>query len=331
MEKIDFVITWVDGSDPKWIQKKEQYRDEGISEKRASQRKANTRYRDWGLLPYWFRGIEQYAPWVHHIFLVTDRQIPKWLNTAHPKISVIDHTEFIPEQYLPTFNSHTIELNLYRIPGLAEQYVYFNDDMFLMKMCKAEDFFRKGRPVDEAALNGINGMDEEFAAIQFNNISLMNQYYSTLDCRKHLGKWLFPGYKGHILRTLLLLPFHRLQGIYNPHGPMPILKSTCETVWKRDFSTLDETCRCRFRNRQNVSPYIFRYEQLLSGNFIPHRQKQHFCTVADSAQSIAQYMDRYQMICINDTDMSDKQFEVKKQKLQDIMQSKFPQKSDFEQ
>ena len=217
MEKIDFVITWVDGSDEKWLAKKREYeklqtekavkgeRERKAEKGEAGKKGADARYRDWGLLPYLFRGIEQYASWVNHVFLVTDHQIPEWLNRDYPKASVVYHDQFIPKEYLPTFNSHTIELNLHRIPGLSEQFVYFNDDCFLTRMCSPE-----------ASLNGINGKDNEFARIQFQNMALMNCYYSVNDCKKNLSKWLRPSYGRNLFRTLLLLPFQRLQGIYNP-------------------------------------------------------------------------------------------------------------------
>lgn len=327
METIDFVITWVDGSDGEWLAKKKAYEELQAKEMK---KKADVRYRDWGLLPYLFRGIERYAPWVHRVFLVTDHQLPKWLNTGHPKVRVVYHEEFIPSAYLPTFNSHTIELNLHRIPGLSEQFVYFNDDFFLTKACRPEDFFRHGRPVDEAVLNGINGKDEEFASIQFRNISYMNRYYSTSDCRKHLWKWLYPGYGVQVIRTLLLLPFNRLQGIYNPHGPMAVLKSTYRKIWDRDREIMEDTCLCRFRSGQNVSPYIFRYEQLLKGDFIPHRRISRYCMVTDSLQHIAKLMGRYQAVCINDTEMDEKRFLAVRKGIYRLMQQKFPEKSSFE-
>lgn len=342
MGKIDFVITWVDGSDREWIAKKKEYEGLRTEEKQNAggkkekdgrgngTEKADVRYRDWELLPYLFRGIEKYAPWVHHVFLVTDHQLPDWLDTENPKVSVVYHDAFIPAEYLPTFNSHTIELNLHRIPGLSEQFVYFNDDFFLTKACRPEDFFRHGRPVDEAALNGINGKDEEFASIQFQNISLMNRYYSTSDCRRHLWKWLYPGYGMQIIRTLLLLPFNRLQGIYNPHGPMALLKSTCKKVWERDRAILEDTCKCRFRSGQNVSPYIFRYEQLLKGNFVPHKRIRGYCTAADSLQRIERLMGRYRMVCINDAAMDEKHFLAAKKGICRLMEQKFPNKSRFE-
>lgn len=342
MEKIDFVITWVDGSDEKWLAKKREYEKQqaeiavkGETERKAEKGKAgkkgaDARYRDWGLLPYLFRGIEQYASWVNHVFLVTDHQIPEWLNRDYPKLSVVFHDQFIPKEYLPTFNSHTIELNLHRIPGLSEQFVYFNDDCFLTGMCRPEDFFKHGRPVDEASLNGINGKDNEFARIQFQNMALMNCYYSVNDCKRNLSKWLRPSYGRNLFRTLLLLPFQRLQGIYNPHGPMAVLKQTCRKLWERDGDVLDATCRCRFRKGDNVSAYIYRYEQLLSNHFIPHKSQNKYCSVAEPAGKIARNVKKYKMVCINDAELEEKQFLRKRKEIQRIMENAFPSKSAFE-
>src|SRR5699024_12780724 len=93
--------------------------------------KRNIRFRDWDNLQYWFRAVEEYAPWVNKIHFVTWGHIPNWLNTEHPKLNVVKHEDFLEKQYLPVFNSRAIEINLHKIPGLAEKFVYFNDEMFI--------------------------------------------------------------------------------------------------------------------------------------------------------------------------------------------------------
>ena len=118
-QKIDFVITWVDDSDLEWREEKAKFSGEDTRE---------SKYRDWGLLKYWFRGVEKFAPWVNRVHFVTYGHIPEWLNTECPKLNIVKHDDFIPKEYLPTFSSHTIELNLHRIPGLMEHFSYFNDD-----------------------------------------------------------------------------------------------------------------------------------------------------------------------------------------------------------
>ena len=100
-----------------------------------------------GTLKYWFRGVENYAPWVKQIHFVTCGHLPEWLNINHPKIHIVNHKDYIPEQYLPTFSSHVIELNMHRIPGLSEHFVNFNDDVFLTQPVKPEDFFQDGKPL----------------------------------------------------------------------------------------------------------------------------------------------------------------------------------------
>ena len=104
---IDFVLTWVDGSDPEWIRSRNSYCQKGKEINEAH-------YRDWDILKYWFRAVEKYAPWVNRIHFVTCGQIPEWMNTEHPKLNLVHHRSFIPEAYLPTFNSRTIELNFHR-------------------------------------------------------------------------------------------------------------------------------------------------------------------------------------------------------------------------
>ena len=114
-EKIDFVIIWVDGNDPEWQKEKMKY-DNSININNDSR---EIRYRDWDNLQYWFRGVEKFAPWVNKIHFVTCGQVPKWLNTNNPKINLVNHSDYIPEKYLPTFNSNAIEINLHRIEELS--------------------------------------------------------------------------------------------------------------------------------------------------------------------------------------------------------------------
>lgn len=320
MGKIDFVITWVDGADPNWQEKKKQY----------VKQTEEFRYRDWELLPFLFRGIEKYAPWVNHVYLVTDEQVPVWLNTDCKKLTVVDHKEFIPREYLPTFNSHTIELNLHRIDGLAEEYVYFNDDLFLTNPCEEADFFIQGLPCDEAALNGINGTDEMFASILFQNMSIINRYYSNRNVKKHWCKWLNLKYGRNVLRTLLLLPFRRLQGIYNHHGPMSLLKTTGEKLWQRDEKILCETCSHRFRTAFDVSIYLYRYEQLLSDRFVPRRNRNCYLEVDMPLSVIRRGMKKSKSICLNDKEMDELSYESRKAELIKLFLEKFPEKSMFE-
>lgn len=137
--KIDLVYTWVDGNDKQWQEKKQFWLDK---EKNPSYNgTANARFRDNEELRYSLRSVEQNAPWINHIFIVTDGQIPKWLNTKHPKITIVSHTDIFPEGVLPVFNSNTIESRLPFIPKLSEYFLYANDDMFFGAPVPSEFFF----------------------------------------------------------------------------------------------------------------------------------------------------------------------------------------------
>ena len=125
MEKIDFVVTWVDMNDPKWKAVFAEYSGKTENEKNSV---SDARFRDNGFLKYWFRGVEKFAPWVRKIHFVTCGQKPDWLDENHPKINLVNHSDFIPEQFLPTYNSVVIERYLHKIPDLSEHFVYFNDD-----------------------------------------------------------------------------------------------------------------------------------------------------------------------------------------------------------
>ena len=145
---VDAVYTWVDGTDPAWAaQKAEAWRQSvaegadggsGYSEYSAN----DARFRSHDELRYSLRSLDYFAPWINHIYLVTAGQVPKWLDLSNPRITMIHHSEiFADPEMLPTFNSHAIEAQLHRIPGLSEHFLYFNDDVFFGRPVEPELFF----------------------------------------------------------------------------------------------------------------------------------------------------------------------------------------------
>ena len=95
-------------------------------------------------LRYSLRSLEMYAPWVRHVFIVTNGQIPSWLELDCPRLTLISHEEIYPDKsHLPTFSSPSIESHLHRIPGLADNFLYFNDDVMLNQPIWPEDFYDK--------------------------------------------------------------------------------------------------------------------------------------------------------------------------------------------
>jgi hypothetical protein len=145
--KIDLVYLWVDGADPMWQAKKEAAL-EGTQKKYSASSVRSTRWSNYDELLYSLRSVAKFAPWINHIFIVTDNQKPQWLNIENSKISIIDHTEIIPSEKLPLFNSNAIEMFLWKIPNLTEHFLYANDDMFFGKGVKPDFFFTKnGNPI----------------------------------------------------------------------------------------------------------------------------------------------------------------------------------------
>ena len=134
---IDAVYTWVDGG--------EAGHPAGLAGETApaadADSRAARRFRDNGELRYSLRSLERYAPWVRAVYLVSNGQLPAWLNRAHPRLVLVRHEQIFGDaDDLPTFNSHAIEANLHRIPGLSARYLYLNDDVFFGSEATPADF-----------------------------------------------------------------------------------------------------------------------------------------------------------------------------------------------
>jgi hypothetical protein len=137
---VDLVYTWVSGQDPAHRAK----RDHWLTQHGLNPRVSNPdlRFVEFDELRYSLRSVERFAPWIRTIFIVTDNQVPAWLDRHSPRVRIIDHQEIFPSSdWLPSFNSSAIESQLHRIPGLAEHFLFANDDMFFGQACRPEDFF----------------------------------------------------------------------------------------------------------------------------------------------------------------------------------------------
>lgn len=135
---IDLVYLWVDGNDPRWRAKRREVIG-SVGEDTAVN--CEGRYANNDELMYSLRSVAMYAPWIRRIFIVTDAQVPAWLDTSNPKIRIVDHTEILPAECLPTFNSVVLEHAIAHIPGLSEYFLYANDDTFFNRPVKPSDFF----------------------------------------------------------------------------------------------------------------------------------------------------------------------------------------------
>lgn len=266
---IDFVMIWVDGNDPEWRKSKARY-----SGKEEQFNLNDVRYRDWDTLHYWFRAVEKFAPWVRKVHFVTCGHVPQWLQLEHPKLHWVKHSDYINAEYLPTFSSHPIELNLHRIEGLSEKFVYFNDDMFLLAPAKEEDFFVNGLPRGYAVLNPPTADKHGIATIIMNNLGVIAEHFDfKTQFKAHLGKWFHPIYGLQNLRTCLLLPWRRYVGFLDLHLPSPFLKSTFQEVWAEEEDLLKTVSSHKFRDASDVNQWVMSYWQIATGRFVPGNPK----------------------------------------------------------
>lgn len=330
MNEIDFVVLWVDSSDLEWQKNRQKYspdKNDDVS---------NIRYRDWDNLKYWFRAVEKHAPWVRRIHLVTCGQVPEWLNTNAPKLQLVNHADYMPIEALPSFNSNAIEIGMYRIPGLAEKFVYFNDDIFLTNDVTEDYFFHEGIPTDTAGLtrppSPIEG--DTFSHIISNTIRLINQNF---DKKKvicsNFTKWFKPSYKKTLLRTLLNLTHIQESGFVIPHLSTAYLRSDFIRVWEKYESLLRETEFHRFRNTNDLTHFLFRCWRLCEGRYYPRAIKGRYFGV-DSisvAKKAAKAILRgsYPEICINDCYTGNDFIKVKNI-INSALEARYNQKSAFE-
>ena len=331
MEKIDFVILWVDGNDPEWLKEKNKYK----IEKNDFTNSIN-RYRDWDLLRYWFRGVEKFAPWVNKIHFVTWKHIPEWLDISNPKLHIVKHEEFIPIEYLPTFNSNVIQYYLDRIPGLSEKFVMFDDDMYIIKDVKETDFFRGNKICDVYGEQPFwySKMGDKYPHCLLNNMQVVNQYYKKHNVyKKNIFKYFnFKYGLGINFKTLLLLPFGEFTGIQSQHICQAYTKSYYKKFWNYCGDELKNASKNRFRETSDFSTFLIRYIELLEGDFVPRSVKfgKRF-EISNNNDKIYETIkkQKYKVICINDSSM-DIEFNKIKEEFGECFQKLFKEKSSFE-
>lgn len=331
--KIDFVIMWVDGNDPLWQKEKAKYDTNSNADGTIY------RYRDWDLLQYWFRGVEKYAPWVNKIHFVTWGHIPTWLNTQNPKLNIVNHKDFIPEEYLPTFSANSIELNLHRIDGLAENFVLFNDDVYLIDDVSEKDFFINNIPRDMAALN-VHCPKKSLISQYFciNDVNIINEHFNFKESLKRYNrKWMDLRNGKALLRTLALYNCPRFPGFYQQHIANSYNKKTFEEVWSKEYEILDNTCKHKFRETTDVNQWVFKEWQIASGNFINRSINfgKSFYIDRDglsSKKEILNYIKncKGKIISINDGPMSDNDFNNLIGDLKKTFSIRLSEKSSFE-
>lgn len=291
---MDAVITYVDGRDPQWLEDYRRYVNASVNEKR---------FRDWGTLKYLLRGIETNMPFIRNVYLLVAResQVPEWVDRN--SLNIVLHSDIIPEGYLPTFNSNTIEMFLYRIPGLDEEFLYFNDDIFPVAASVPEDFFCGGLPV----------VSHSRCLLTLNLFKKMTRNTDRL-ARAVAGKGTSPFF------------------IRPQHTVTSMMKSVWEELYsKAGDSILASLTPCR--NERNLIMYIFSDYMFYQNKTVRRRiSNKHFSLAATSEKKIVDFLsapDR-KFVCINDVNMSEDKFLRMRATIVKAFDSLLPVRSRFE-
>lgn len=292
---VDIVITYVDGNDPEWLKQYGDYSEEPILSKR---------FRDWGTLKYLLRGIEKNIPFVGKVHLVVsaESQVPSWIDRS--KVHVVFHSEIIPPLYLPVFNSSTIEMFLHRIPGLAERFIYFNDDLIPVRPLRESDFFQDGKVVKRLTRH----------LFALNDFKILTRDSDRL-ARRAAGKCM--------LNPLFLRPQHTCT---------PLLKSRCDEVYEICQDEIFRTAS-RLRERGNFNQYLFSDYIYYKGDGVNRRLScRHFSLAIATADQICSFLENpdKDIVCINDVEMSQDRFASLKLRLCTALEGLLGEKSVYE-
>ena len=330
---IDFVVLWVDGNDPAWKAEKTKYEP-----RKADETHSDNRFRDWGWMKYWFRAVESFTPWVRKIHFVTWGHTPDFLQLDHPKLHIVRHEEFMPAEALPTFNSHALELNLHRIPGLSEFFVYLNDDTFLLRPLPETAFFQDGLPStfggeEPAAFVGPVGI---WHHAMMNDLAVVNRHFSKKkQVAQFKKKYCSRRYRWQDnIRTIALEKLYPdwFTGFRNLHAPAAYRKETFQELWEAEPELLHSTTMNKFRTPNDVNQWVALWWQVASGQFTPHNTDNVVFSVNDAT------VDRlckiicsqsHDMICLNDPE-GPVDFDALSAKIQQAFESILPKKSTFE-
>jgi hypothetical protein len=243
---VDAVVTWVDGEDPEHRRQRRTYASqEHVDADAELHGFGDVRFHSGEEIRYCLRSIRNFAPWIGRIWLVTDRQTPGFLDRAALEgagITVVDHAVIFRglEALTPTFNSIAIETLLWRIPGLSERFVYFNDDVFLARPTPEKDFFDDGRAVVQGRFRDVTEDGAFYGAPMFRRSAAM----AGVDA----GRALVPR-----------------------HAPHPLLRSVFEALFRRKPHDFVRNAAFRFRSRTQFHPVALAYYHMLANDLAVHR------------------------------------------------------------
>lgn len=307
---IDLVYLWVDGNDPAWLEKRKNFSADGHAD---AGKDCSGRFIDNDELKFSLRSAAMYAPWINRIFIVTDNQVPTWLDTHHPKIKIVDHKEILPETALPTFNSRIIEHNLHKIPGLSDQFLYANDDMFFGRESHPSDFFMPdGSPV-----------------IRFNRRFLRE---FTLWWKEKVKGKKISNYNRAVRNTSLLVKekFGTYIGHKTHHNIDAYCKSDfieCYNLFRKE---IEDTFKNHIRSDNDLQRNLYSYVPFLKGRakvrFV--NQRESFRCHIDNPGNFIKLSKRNPLLfCLNDSEYA---ADEDRERMRAFLRNRFPQKSQFE-
>ncbi len=257
---IDAVITWVDGDDPLHRDKLNRHLQALGHKPRAA---APTRFRSIGEIDDCIRSLLKFAPFLRRIHVVTDAQVPPIFKRLHElpeadrdKLVLVDHKDIFPAEVdcLPTFSNRSIETVLHRIPGLAEHYVYLNDDFFLIAPIKPQDWFDRGRPV----LRGFWRRQPE-QTLRHRLKQSLQRFFPVAPERARAGF-----VAGQVASAQLAGFDKRFFAAH--HTPTPLRKSTLENFYRAHPGLLERNIGFRLRNPAQFSPqFLANHLELAAG------------------------------------------------------------------
>ncbi|MER7444314.1 stealth family protein [Micromonospora avicenniae] len=310
---IDVVYTWVDGDDSDWRERKNRaLREHGAAE--MNEVAANdARYVSRDELRYSMRSLVAYAPWVRQVYLVTDDQVPPWLDVTHPMVRVVRHREiFADTGRLPTFNSHAIESRLHRIPGLSEHFIYVNDDMFF------------GRPLVPTAFFHANGIAKFFPSPAQLDVGPATVHDAPVTAA---GK----NNRRHIEER-----FGRTISQKMRHVPYPLRRSVLEDIERQLPDEVLATAEHQFRHPKDLSipSSLQHYWSYLSGTSVPGSIRYTYADLAHPSTPVklAALLSRRHcdVFCLNDTDSSEVLHSEQQAMLADFLSAYLPFRAPFE-
>jgi len=234
---MDLVYTYVNCNDEKWkenrIQNKELYYNPKINNIDSN---ILERFQDNNEIIYSIKNILKFLPWIRNIFIVTFDQIPDIIDE---KIKIIDHKDIIPGIYLPTFNSHVIEIYLHKIPNLSDVFLYFNDDMIISKFMNKEDFIK-----DNKVAIFLDECNSKIGTAKVNEISYRSAW-------KNSNKWLDKNFKIERRKK-------------HCHAPIVVNKKIMEEIFNMMIEEIELFSINKFRaiNDYNIICSIYPYYAL---------------------------------------------------------------------